>query len=361
VAPTDPTVFVRDGRGWLGEGVARRADLPSREAYRAAAQWWARHVEERRAAGDAGPLVAFAAFPFDPASPDGATIIVPERIVPVEAGLPTLSPGAPAPVSSVNDGIMTPERYLRAVATAVAAIRAGEIEKAVLARDVLVRPRARVDLGALVDRLASAHPAAAVFAVDGLVGASPETLVTVHGGVVTARVLAGTAGPGEGEALLASDKDRREHALAARSVVEALAPHVERLEASPEPFLLELPHLTHLATDVTGVVADGSDVLALVAALHPTAAVAGTPRDAALERIRGLEPVGRGRYAGPVGWVDAAGDGEWAIALRCAQRRPDGSFHAFAGAGIMGDSVPELELAETGLKLRPILDALGVP
>ena len=352
-----PIAFVRAGRGWLGEGAAARADFGGPDAYREAAEWWSQLVAERRDAAPEHPAVAFGSFPFDSASPAGATLIVPERARRIDGAMPRLGTRA-LPGSGVRDGAMSREAYERAVGRVREAIAAGHLEKAVLARDVVVEPEDVVDVGALVDVLAEAHPGASVFCVDGLVGASPETLVTVHDGVVTARVLAGTAGPGEGEALARSDKDRFEHELAARSVTEALAPHVVRL-ASTEPYVLELPHLTHLATDVTAEIVDGSDVLALVAALHPTAAVAGTPSRVALEAIRELEPFDRGRYAGPVGWVDANGDGEWAIALRCARLRPDGSFEAFAGAGIMADSVPELELAETELKLRPILQALG--
>ncbi len=353
-----PIAFARDGHGWLGEGVAARGDFPARGAYRRAAQWWQRQIVEHRRNGEGDPLVAFGALPFDAASPAGATLLVPARLTRIDDGLPRLGT-RPLPSVTVRDGVMSREGYLQAVDRVRTAIRAERLQKAVLARDVLVRPDGPVDVGALLDGLAAAHPGASVFCVDGLIGASPETLVTVHDGIVTARVLAGTAGPGEAEALLESDKDLAEHAFAARSVIEALAPHVVSLEASPEPFVLRLPHLTHLATDVTAEISDGSDVLALVEALHPTAAVAGAPRDAALGWIHEVEPIDRGRYAGPVGWMDADGNGEWAIALRCAQLLPDGSLHAFAGAGIVADSIPELELAETDLKLRPILEALG--
>jgi len=352
-----PVAFVRGGHGWLGEGPVTRGDFAAEDSYGEAAAWWSRIVAERHDAAPGSTPVAFGSFPFDAASPAGATLLVPDRAVRVDGALARLGT-RPLPAAAVHDGAMSRGAYEAAVARVRDAIAAGHLQKAVLARDVVVEPASPIDLGSLVDVLAASHPDAAVFCVDGLVGASPETLVTVHRGLVTARVLAGTAGPGEGEALAASDKDRFEHELAARSVTEALGPHVVGLAAS-EPYVLELPHLTHLATDVTAEIADGSDVLALVAALHPTAAVAGTPPRPALEAIRELEPVDRGRYAGPVGWVDANGDGEWAIALRCAQLRPDGSFHAFAGAGIMADSVPELELAETDLKLRPILEALG--
>jgi len=351
-----PVAFVRDGRGWLGGGTIERATLPARDAYRRAAKWWRREARERRRAGMES-IVAFGAFPFDARSPAGATLIVPEWATPIDGALPRLGASA-LPQASVREGAMSRARYLSAVDQVRTAIGAGRLEKAVLARDVVIEHDGPADLGTVVDRLAGAHPGASVFSVDGLVGASPETLLAVHGGVVTARVLAGTAGPAEADALLASDKDLREHALAATSVLDALAPHVRGLETT-DPYVLELPHLTHLATDVTAEVSDGSGVLELVAALHPTAAVAGVPQRTALNWIHELEPLDRGRYAGPVGWVDDAGDGEWAIALRCAQLQPDGTFRAFAGAGIMADSVPELELAETDLKLRPILEALG--
>jgi menaquinone-specific isochorismate synthase len=136
----------------------------------------------------------------------------------------------------------------------------------------------------------------------------------------------------------------------------ALAVHASGVSTNPQPFPLALPNLWHLASDVTGTLSDGSSSLDLVAALHPTAAVAGTPTDAALHLIAELEPFDRGRYAGPVGWVSAGGDGEWAVALRCAQIDAS-TVRAFAGAGIVADSDPARELAETELKFRPIVEA----
>ena len=209
-----------------------------------------------------------------------------------------------------------------------------------------------------------------------IAGASPETLVTVSDGTVTARVLAGTTPRGADAdadtaaslALATSAKDQDEHLYAVQSVLAALRPHTSALAASEQPFTLKLPNVFHLATDVEGDLSDRSSALDLVAALHPTAAVAGTPTDAALAVIRRLEPFDRGRYAGPVGWVDANGDGEWAIALRCAQfalDRADGGdgeripLRAHAGAGIVAGSDPEAELLETRVKFRPIVDALA--
>ncbi|BDZ45604.1 hypothetical protein GCM10025866_15130 [Naasia aerilata] len=154
-----------------------------------------------------------------------------------------------------------------------------------------------------------------------------------------------------------SAKDLDEHEYAVVSVLSALAPFVHDVWASPAPFPLRLPNVWHLASDVEGQLAGGTSVLRLLEALHPTAAVAGSPTDEALDLIRELEPFDRGRYAGPVGWVDAAGDGEWAVALRSAQVEADGRVTAYAGAGIVAGSDPDRELAETSLKLRPITDA----
>jgi len=352
-----PLVFVRQGRGWRGEGPIERGEFHGPRLYAEARAWWEASLAHRESAREAA--VAFGAFPFDTASPVGASLLVPERAVRIDGAVPHLGT-SPLPAAALRPGAMSGTAYREAVARLADEIRAGGVQKVVLARDVLIEPQGPVDEAALVDRLAAAHPAASVFAVDGLIGASPETLVTVHDGHVTARVLAGTAAPGEGTRLRDSAKDLAEHAFAVDSVLTALRPHLADLRSSPEPFVLELPHLTHLATDVAGTIADGADVLDLVEALHPTAAVAGAPTSLAIDRIRELEAIDRGRYAGPVGWMNARGDGEWAIALRCAQREADGRFRAFAGAGIMAASDPAGELAETALKLRPILEAFGV-
>jgi menaquinone-specific isochorismate synthase len=187
-------------------------------------------------------------------------------------------------------------------------------------------------------------------------------------------VLAGTAPRGADAdadtaaslALATSAKDQDEHLYAVKSVLSSLRPHTSALASSEQPFTLKLPNVFHLATDVEGELSDGASALDLIAALHPTAAVAGTPTDAALDVIRRLEPLGRGRYAGPVGWIDAHGDGEWAIALRCAQFDLDTAdaagripLRAHAGAGIVAGSDPEAELLETRVKFRPIVDALA--
>ncbi len=284
-----------------------------------------------------------------------------------ELAIPEPAPKRQVPRVTFAPGAVPPEAYESAVAEAVRRIDAGELEKVVLARQLVGELHEDAGLRAAINRLAEDYPDTWVFAVDGLIGASPETLVRVDHGTVSARVLAGTTSRGAGEAsdrdraaaLVASQKDLAEHALAVSSAVQRLAPHTARLYASPEPFTLQLPNLWHLATDLKGTLGDGSSSLDLVQAVHPTAAVAGTPRRIALPVIAELEGFDRRRYAGPVGWIDGDGDGEWAIALRCAQVDADGTVTAYAGCGIVHHSIPADELAETVMKFRPIVEAFG--
>jgi menaquinone-specific isochorismate synthase len=340
-------------------------------------------------------LVAFGALAFDRRSPATSRLVVPQAIIGRRDGrawvtrirrvddsleAPSLEPQAYGPYwsATLGPGALDPAGYQAAVRDALDAIATGEVGKVVLARDLVGTVPADADLRRLVRALAMDYPDTWTFAVDGLIGASPETLVTVADGTVTARVLAGTFPRGADAdedadasvALSHSAKDLDEHRYAVQSVLESLAGHTKELRADAEPFALELPNLWHLATDVAGDLADHASALDLVAVLHPTAAVAGTPTDAAIEVIRRLEPFDRGRYAGPVGWVDANGDGEWAIALRCAQIGAPPSRHtsgysdtipvvAHAGAGIVAGSDPETELLETRVKFRPIVDALA--
>ncbi|WP_300267727.1 isochorismate synthase MenF [Microbacterium sp.] len=332
-------------------------------------------------------LVGFGALTFDEDSAADSVLIVPSmvvgrhrgrgfitRIAPHGQELPdaALEPRTYGPhwAGTVGPGAQTPVGYQDSVRTALGRIDAGEMSKVVLARDLAGTIPAGSDLRRLVRALSTGYPDTWAFAVDGLIGASPETLVTVQDGTVTARVLAGTIGRGadadeDTEAsshLATSTKDNDEHQYAVQSVLAALRPHTRALAASEQPFLLKLPNLFHLATDVEGEVSDGGSALDLVGALHPTAAVAGTPTPAAIAAIRDIEPFDRGRYAGPVGWIDGNGNGEWAIALRCAQFSPAPDaigVTAYAGAGIVAASDPETELLETRVKFRPLVDALA--
>lgn len=332
-------------------------------------------------------LVAFGALVFDEASPADSVLIVPTqvlgrhgdrfwrtriRLAGAPAGFEELAtqPYGPHWAGTVGPGAQSPQGYQDSVRDALGRIADGELSKVVLARDLTGTIPAGSDLRRLVRALSTGYPDTWAFAVDGLIGASPETLVTVHNGTVTARVLAGTIGRGaDADAdtaasaqLVSSTKDLDEHQYAVQSVLASLRSHTRAMAASEQPFLLKLPNLFHLATDVEGELADGESALDLVRVLHPTAAVAGTPTPEAIAAIRDLEPFDRGRYAGPVGWVDVAGNGEWAIALRCAQFVATDeaiAVTAYAGAGIVAGSDPESELLETRVKFRPLVDALA--
>jgi len=267
-----------------------------------------------------------------------------------------------------TEGSLPGPRWERAVAEAVAAIRAGGLRKVVLARDVFATADGPIDARVLLRRLAGRYPDCFTFACAGLVGATPELLVRRAGREVSALVLGGTAPRGDdpaqdlvlGRELLASAKNTEEHRYAVDSIRDGLTPLCEALDVDARPALLKFPNLQHLGTRVRGTLAgDGppKSALALAAAVHPPAAVCGTPTAAALELIRELEHMDRERYAGPVGWVDAEGNGEWGIAIRCGQLSGN-TARLFAGCGIVAGSDPAAELAETLVKLQPMRGAL---
>jgi isochorismate synthase len=261
--------------------------------------------------------------------------------------------------------------YAAAVAEAVARIRRGELRKVVLARTLRLELPAEVDTARLLRRLRARDPRCHTFAVRGaegrlLVGATPETVLRRRGRIVVCEPMAGTAprhaDPAEDRAaarrLLASAKDQREHRLVVEAVTETLAPFCERLEVDPRPSLTATATVWHLVTSVRGRLLEGApSALGLAGALHPTPAVCGTPGPAALDAIHELEPVPRGLYSGLVGWVDAAGDGEWVLALRCAALSGR-EARLYAGAGIVEGSEPAAEVAETEAKFGALLTAL---
>lgn len=404
--PSDPRAWLRRGDGIVavGSDAAHVVRVPAGDEPRARSL---SHAWEQICAGaviddpvrqPGTGLVAFAALVFDESSAADSVLVVPRTVIGRHGGHTWVTrirdaddgnDAEPAPTAlgphwagTLGPGAQSAQGYQASVRRALAAIAEGRYGKVVLARDLVGTVPAGSDLRRLVRALSTEYPDTWAFAVDGLIGASPETLVTVQSGTVTARVLAGTTARGAdavtdaraAAALADSPKDNDEHAFAVRSVVASLAPHTTALDAEGGPFILELPNLFHLATDVRAELSDGASALDLAAALHPTAAVAGAPTEAAIAAIRELEPFDRGRYAGPVGWIDARGNGEWAIALRCAQfdvgfgaaaeAREGGSgspipLTAYAGAGIVAGSDPEAEMLETRVKFRPIVDALA--
>jgi menaquinone-specific isochorismate synthase len=375
--------WVRDGEGLVAWGEADRVNVDGPERFSRAQRWWASwcrtaRIDDRVGVPGSGP-VAFASFAFDP-QPGLSTVVVPRVVLGVRGGrawLTTVGDGdgratleprtvRETPVVEWGEGSLTGEEWRAAVATAISRISTGELDKVVLARDVVGTANRPVDTGALLARLAADYPNCWTFSVDGLVGATPELLVRRVGDQVTSRVLAGTVkrrgeesvDAGLAAALLGSGKDLEEHEYAVHSVAAALAAHCTDLEVPERPHILRLANVQHLATDVTGRLADAAPVLALAASLHPTAAVCGTPTERALAVIRELEGMDRGRYAGPVGWFDSRGDGEFGIALRCAEIEGD-KVRAFAGCGLVAGSDPESEWAESQAKLVPMRTALS--
>jgi menaquinone-specific isochorismate synthase len=377
--------WVRHGDGLVGWGEAARLTLPAGEDRFTAAEKWLRALVERAEVTDSvgvpgsGP-VAFGSFTFDPRS-GGSVLAVPAVLLGRRAGrfwLTTITGGDPPPPAEPvtspaevrwSDGTLTAPEWEQAVGAAVGRIRAGQLSKVVLARDIQATASQPVDPRALLDRLARRYPDCYTFSVCGLVGATPELYVRRYGAELSSLVLAGSTPRGAsaaedarlGAALLTSPKNVEEHGYAVADVRGALRPLCERLEVADRPSLLRLANVQHLATAVTGLLAAHPDgwpsALALAAALHPTAAVGGTPAKAALKLIRELEGMDRGRYAGPVGWLDSAGNGEFGIALRCAELSGTRA-RLFAGCGIVAESDPETELAETQAKFRPVQDAL---
>lgn len=376
----DMVAWLRRGEGMIGGGVAARAEFDSLAE---AAAWWrefgagVRHRSDLGEASGSGPL-AFGSFVFDPRNSSyRSVLVVPSWIIgrrqgecwlttlgdgePPRRGEPAVSPGP----LTYSDGAMSGPAWESVVSEAVRRIRGGALDKVVLARDLIAEADHLIDPRWPVTRLAAAYERCWTYHVDGLVGASPEMLVRTEGGLVTSRVLAGTIqrrGDAEADLALAaglsrSSKDLTEHEYAVSSVARALAPYCSGMNVPDAPYVLDLPNVFHLATDVTAVARPDTTSLALAAALHPTAAVCGTPTEAARRTIAELEWIDRGRYSGPVGWMDLRGDGEWAIALRCG-RVTGNRAHLFAGCGIVADSDPQAELAESVAKLVPMRDAL---
>jgi menaquinone-specific isochorismate synthase len=388
--PRAGLAWVRRGEGLVAWGEALRITTTGPDRFSAAQRAWSRLtarcvVRDQVGLPGCGP-VAFGSFAFAPDSPAGGVLIVPEVVVGHRAGtwwVTTIGAGAvlgpvpdllpqPAPAEpgavTYTDGARTGTEWEAVVAEAIARIGAGDVGKVVLARDVVARADEPVDPRRLLGVLAETYPGCWTFSVDGLLGATPEMLVRLERGLVTSRVLAGTIRRSTDDAhdlglaasLARSSKDLEEHEFAVRSVADALAPHCTTTNVPESPFVLHLANVMHLATDVTGVLRPPATSLELAAALHPSAAVCGTPTADAAALIDEIEGMDRDRYAGPVGWMDADGDGEWGIALRCARIGEDArTLRLFAGCGIVAGSDPQAELAESNAKLLPMREALA--
>ena len=330
-----------------------------------------------------GAALLLAAIPFDQDRP--AALVLPESLE-IRDGRrdqlgSALDRGAPGMATNgfrwQLGRVPSREDYAANVADSLRRIERGDLAKIVLARSLDLTGGGPVDAARILRRLALRDPDAYAYAIglpadDGvprdLVGASPELLVQRFGRQVVARPLAGSAERSadpmldrqRGADLLSSTKELAEHAFVIDGVRASLAPYCTALTVSPAPRLVATAAVWHLETEVVGQLADpATSSLALALALHPTPAVCGVPTATARAAIGELEGFDRDFYAGAVGWCDRAGDGEWVIALRCAEVRPD-SLRLYAGAGVVAGSVPAAEVAETAAKFRTMLEAMGL-
>ena len=377
--------WIRDGEGVIGWGEAARFNVTGPERFSRATRWWsalcnAMQVKDEVELPGTGP-VAFASFAFA-ANPGESILIVPRVVVGTSGGkswvtritgnvangdsvgssdadmamaesdeaafdalIERLERGevdqAGATADAVRDvdagpgmtwesGTVTRDAWKDLVELVIERINFGEVDKVVLARDIVGQANGPIDINRILSKLSGRFDNAWVFHIDGLVGATPELLVRRTGDKVTSRVLAGTVRSGGdvseagrlAQQLMGSDKDQEEHSYAVASVASVLATHCIDLAVPPYPSILKLANVQHLTTDVSGQLVDELPALTLAASLHPTAAVCGTPTERALWMIKTVEGLDRGRYSGPVGWMDANGDGEFGIALRCGQIDP---------------------------------------
>lgn len=383
----DALCWVQHGEGIVGWGEAARFETSGPDRFAHAAAWWRAFTDEVEVHDEVGlpgsGLVAFVSMAFAD-QPGDSVLVVPEVVVgrrdgvtwvteiggrqPGTVGMHAVRPVRTPSSVSYSSGELSVTGYREAVAEAVRRLRADGMGKVVLAHDLVatVPPEdGPVDPRYLLHGLADRYPNCWTFAVDGLVGATPELLLRRAGDTVSARVLAGTVWPREGldadalaASLLSSAKNREEHRYAVESLAATLAPFCSSLHVPTEPEVLRLRNVLHLATDVHGTLTEDVSLLTLTGAAHPTAAVGGTPRDAAVALIAELEGMDRGRYAGPVGWIDSTGDGEFGIALRCALVAGR-TVRLFAGCGIVADSDPDSEVVEAAAKFVPMREALA--
>lgn len=360
-------VGVRDSQVWVTQLTLGDGELTEQSALAALDRWLGSSSADTPAAF-ANATITTAAADFATEAQQGA--------VSGRAGAAVVRPLPLAAGATLHTGSLSEEAWMEAVTAGVAEIRTGALEKLVLARDVVATIPTGVNAAKVLRELAARYRECWTYGVDGLVGATPEMLIQVEGRTAQARVLAGTLDrrDAHGEdglpmdyatrVLAGSEKQRHEHEIAIQSLTKQLAPFSEAMNAHDEPFILELPNVWHLASDVkaelTEVEGHVPTCLALINALHPTAAVCGTPTQVAGALIRKLEHLDRGPYAGPVGWLDAAGNGEWGIALRGAVIEGPETVRLYAGCGIVDGSQPEAELAETWAKFRPMLESLGI-
>ncbi len=379
-----PLSWVRNGEGLVGWGVHATTTVSGKDRFEKARTWWHHQLETFAVANSVhgsgtGPVL-FTSFSFD--RNEESVLVIPKVIVGQKSAQSwitwigdTPQPVLPESPSQYSQGTFTfgggsisTSAWKERVAEAIKRVGSSQVDKVVLARDLVAESTTSIETVPILKKLAAEYPSTWTFAVDGLVGATPELLLRLSRGMVTSRVLAGTipkTGNDEKDLALAaslarSSKDLEEHEYAVRSVADALEPFCSSTNVPESPFVLHLANVMHLATDVTGALIETKqrvDAFSLLQSLHPSAAVCGTPRNIAFDIITEIEGMNRGRYAGPVGWIDASGDGELGIALRSGQIT-DREIRIFAGCGIVAGSNPEKELEESNAKMIAMRSAL---
>ncbi|MGV9182113.1 isochorismate synthase [Arcanobacterium canis] len=387
-------VWLQGDDGLVGAGIAARLDLEPRGGERLdnsrrfaqASQWWKLLIDKAEIRDDvAAPgtgLVSFGSFSFDASSPAGSVLLVPQVLVGRRGDdawvtitgvvgvdvFDTLDDSAKALLDHALKGTSLPLKamppitiddtsggqFVDNVRHTLSAIAHGQAEKVVIARSLDITAEEDLPQRTLATHLHQSYPQCWTFNVDGLIGATPEMLAQTSAQGITVRVLAGTGSP-DGHDLMTA-KNRGEHDLAAASARSTL----EKLGSvtASEPFALKLANVSHIATDLIATPSFDATALHIAGALHPTAALGGTPRGAAMDMIAELEPSPRDRYGAPVGWMDSTGEGQWAVAIRCLRMLTPARARAWAGAGIVEGSDPDSEYAETRAKFAPILSAL---
>lgn len=382
---SNPVAWLRAGEGLVGWGCFATTTVSGPERFADARKWWLKQLESfaitNSVHGNGTGPVLFASFSFSP--DEESVLIIPQVIVGKKGDKswitwigsspqPDLNVSAPDLIHNSitwDSDEHADDAWKSRVSTAVDRIQSGKLDKVVLARDFTGHSDKDIEPRTILKKLAAEYPSTWNFSVAGLVGATPELLLRLSRKMVTSRVLAGTiskTGNDERDLALAaslarSSKDLEEHLYAVKSVADALEPFCTSTNVPDAPYVLHLANVMHLATDVTGAIAEKLahvDAFTILEQLHPSAAVCGTPREQAGQLITEIESMSRGRYAGPVGWIDAAGDGELGIALRCGQINGD-SIRIFAGCGIVAGSDPDKELAESAAKLVPMRSALA--
>lgn len=388
-AGDDGVLFREEHGGLAGRGEALRIELPGLWDSDAVAEASAvlAEIETDDPVGRPGTgPVAIGALPFDPTAP--GHLVVPRRIFgragdigwlttvePYDAGSGPVDigpePGAsgPPPDEFRLTPTMAHAEWKEVVAAAVETLERGDLDKVVLARRIDIEANRPFVVSDVLERLAALYPSCMVYSVEGFLGASPELLIRRCGEELVSHPLAGTvarSGDAHGDELLVarlmeSPKTRREHRLVVEAIADSLRPLCDSLSVPEAPSVLGLRNVSHLATRIDGRLnGERPTALELAARLHPTPAVGGTPTDAAVDYMQKVEGFDRGRYAGPVGWIDGHGDGCFALGIRGAQVSGDRAS-LYAGNGIVRGSDPADELAETQLKLQALLAALVRP